>query len=185
MLTDETRLVRLTACTPASMIVAPMMPPISAWLELDGIERYHVIRFQVIAPTSAASTSTSPSVPTSSFGLMIPLAIVAATSIEMKAPAKLSTAEIPTATRGFRAPVAIEVAIAFAVSWNPLVKSNESPPTITSTRMISAPIGRGHYRRGAQNREVFVNGTGRVGGRTVIEGGGRARSRSRAFRARA
>jgi hypothetical protein len=41
---------------------------------------------------------------------------VAATLIEMKAPTKLSTAEIATATFGFSAPVAIEVAIAFAGS---------------------------------------------------------------------
>ena len=33
------------------------MPPISAWLELDGSPKYQVIRFQVIAPTSPASTT--------------------------------------------------------------------------------------------------------------------------------
>ena len=46
----------------------------------------------------------------------MPVAIVAATLIEMNAPARLPTAEIATATRGFKAPVAIEVAIALAVS---------------------------------------------------------------------
>ena len=40
-----------------------------------------------------------------------------------------------TATFGFRAPVAIEVAIALAVSWNPFVKSNENPMMTTRTRM--------------------------------------------------
>ena len=35
------------------------MPPISAWLELDGSPRNHVIRFQVIAPTSPARTMSS------------------------------------------------------------------------------------------------------------------------------
>jgi hypothetical protein len=73
-------------------------------------------RFQVIAPMSAASTSSSPSVPASTFGLTMPLAIVAATLIEMNAPAKLRIADRTTATRGFSAPVAIDVAIALAVS---------------------------------------------------------------------
>ena len=41
-----------------------------------------------------------------------------------------------TAVLGFRAPVAIDVAIALPVSWNPLVKSNASAVTINSTRMI-------------------------------------------------
>ena len=64
------------------------MPPISAWLELDGSPRYQVIRFQVIAPTRPASTTSSVIVA----GSTMPLAIVAATLIETNAPAKLSTA---------------------------------------------------------------------------------------------
>ena len=40
--------------SPAAMIAEPMRPPISAWLELDGSPRYHVTRFQVIAPTRPA-----------------------------------------------------------------------------------------------------------------------------------
>jgi hypothetical protein len=47
----------------------------------------------------------------------------------------LSAAEIRTATMGLSAPVAIDVAIAFAVSWNPFVKSNESAAAITMTRI--------------------------------------------------
>ena len=43
-----------TTDQPCAMIADPMMPPISAWLELDGNPRYHVTRFQVIAPTSPA-----------------------------------------------------------------------------------------------------------------------------------
>ncbi len=47
----------------------------------------------------------------------MPLAIVAATLIEMNAPAKLSDRRDQiTATLGFSAPVAIDVAIALAVS---------------------------------------------------------------------
>ena len=65
----------------------------------------------------------------------IPLAIVVATAIEMKAPRKLSAAEIRTATMGLSAPVAIDVAIALAVSWKPFVKSNEAAAATTITRI--------------------------------------------------
>ena len=41
---------------------------------------------------------------------------------------------------GFSAPVAIEVAIALPVSWNPLVKSKASAVAIRSTRMISSAL---------------------------------------------
>ena len=44
----------LTTSKPAAAIAEPSTPPISAWLELDGRPRYHVTRFQVIAPTSPA-----------------------------------------------------------------------------------------------------------------------------------
>ena len=47
-------------------------------------------------------------------------------------------AERPTATLGFRAPVAIDVAIALAVSWKPFVKSKASAVTMTSTRVMFA-----------------------------------------------
>src|SRR3954463_6944052 len=67
----------------------------------------------------------------------MPLATVAATVMEMKAPTKFSTAAMPTAIFGFSAPVAIVVAIAFAVSWNPLVKSKTSATATTSTTMMS------------------------------------------------
>ena len=122
-----------------------MTPPISAWLELDGIVKYQVIRFQVIAPISAASTSASPSLPASTVGSTMPLAIVAATLIEMNAPAKFRIADRITATRGFRAPVAIDVAIALAVSWKPLVKSNATAATITRMRTSSDPMRRADF----------------------------------------
>src|SRR3954447_16506847 len=70
----------------------------------------------------------------------MPLATVAATVMEMKAPTKFSTAATPTATFGFSAPVAIVVAIAFAVSWNPLVKSKTSATATTSTTMMSPAL---------------------------------------------
>ena len=61
-----------------------------------------------------------------------PLEIVFATSTERNAPTTLRTPAMRTATLGVRAPVAIDVAMAFAVSWKPLVKSNASAVTITT-----------------------------------------------------
>ena len=45
-----------------------------------------------------------------------------------------------TAVNGFRAPVAMEVAIALAVSWKPLVKSKARAVTITMAKMISVAV---------------------------------------------
>ena len=74
----------------------------------------------------------------------MPLATVAATVIEMKAPTKFSTAAMPTAIRGFSAPVAIVVAIAFAVSWKPFVKSKTSATATTRTTMMSPVLTGGN-----------------------------------------
>src|SRR6185437_12286966 len=145
-MTVVTRLRPLIACAPLATIVAPIKPPIRAWLELDGIVKYQVIRFHRIAPIRAARTRTRPALPARTCGLTIPLAIVAATLIEMNAPAKLRIAESATATLGLRAPLAIEVAIALAVSWNPLVKSNASAATTTRMR-TSMTIFRRHAGR--------------------------------------
>ena len=46
-----------TPSTPALAIIAPMRPPKSACDELDGMPKYHVVKFHTMAPTSAASTS--------------------------------------------------------------------------------------------------------------------------------
>ena len=91
----------------------------SACEEDDGRPSPHVIRFHEIAPMSAASTSTSPGVPLGA--LMMPSPTVAAIPVPMKAPTKLKNAAIRSATRGVSARVEIEVAMAFAASWNPLV----------------------------------------------------------------
>jgi hypothetical protein len=67
----------------------------------------------------------------------MPLAIVAATWIEMNAPTKFRIAASVTAVRGASARVEIEVATALAVSWKPFVKSNASAVTTTMTRVMS------------------------------------------------
>ena len=70
----------------------------------------------------------------------MPVAIVAATLSEMKAPTKLSAAAIVTAARGGIARVEIEVATTFAVSWKPFVKSKASAVITTSVSSASLSI---------------------------------------------
>ena len=97
---------------PPATKAAPTTPPMRACEELDGNPKYQVSRFQRMAPTRPANTTVSVMSPL----LTMPLAIVAATERESSAPTKLRAPASRTATRGRRAPVAIEVAIAFAVS---------------------------------------------------------------------
>ena len=74
-------------------------------------------------------------------GSTIPLATVAATLKEMNAPTKLRTAAIATAARGDSARVDTLVAIEFAVSWKPFVKSknNATATTATSVKVSQPP----------------------------------------------
>src|ERR1700754_4535812 len=81
---------------PVATRVDPITPPISAWDEDDGMPNHQVVRFQLIAPIKPPRTTTGVIAPDST----IPSATVAATESEMKAPAKLRTAAIPTATFG-------------------------------------------------------------------------------------
>src|SRR5690349_13645842 len=115
------------------------MPPISACEDDEGRPKYHVARFQAIAPHRPAKTIGS----VMSSGLTMPLAMVAATEIEMNAPTKFSVDAMSTATRGAMARVEIEVATALAVSWKPFVKSNASAVPMTIQRISSSCIGSG------------------------------------------
>src|SRR6266542_2849089 len=63
-----------------------------------------------------------------------------ATAVVTNAPARFAPDAIATAKRGESARVETEVATAFAVSWNPFVKSNPSATTTTTTRRTSPPI---------------------------------------------
>lgn len=120
---------KLIAPLPAAIQVAPIRPPNRACDEELGRPKYQVTRFHRIAPTS----------PPKMIGTVIfesstrPLEIVVATAVEMNAPTRLSTADTVTATLGLSAPVAMDVAIALAVSWKPLVKSNTNAVMITTT----------------------------------------------------
>src|SRR5215217_1641546 len=131
--TSWTRPCHSTPASPDCAIAAPTRPPISACDELDGRPSHHVIRFQAIAPISAASTVFSLARPVS----MIPLPTVFATAVVTKAPARFATAAIKTALRGESALVETEVATAFAVSWKPFVKSK---PSATATTITSRTV---------------------------------------------
>ena len=131
MMTFETTPLQITAPVPTAAIIAPSMPPMSACEDEDGTLKYQVTRFQTIAPTRPANTIGT----VTRFWSTMPFAIVAATETEMNAPAKLSTDASPTATRGGSARVAMTVAIAFAVSWKPFVKSKKR--AVATTMPIS------------------------------------------------
>ncbi len=75
--------------------------------------------FHVIAPMSPAKMSDRNSCAPASriaSSRMMPPEMVFDTSVDRKAPTRLSTAASSTAVLGFRAPVAMGVAIALAVS---------------------------------------------------------------------
>ena len=91
----------------------------SACEDDEGSPNHQVIRFQVIAPISAAKTISSPSLP--SGGSMIPAPTVLATSVESSAPTRFITAASASATRGVSALVETATAMALAASWKPLV----------------------------------------------------------------
>src|SRR3954454_5692761 len=135
-MTFSTSPLQSTAEPPWAASVAPTIPPISACDDEEGRPNHQVARFQAIAPIRPANTVSSVIVPAST----IPLAIVAATCSDRNAPTKFSVDDMATATRGDIARVETDVAIAFAVSWKPLVKSKASAVATTITRTTSSPM---------------------------------------------
>src|SRR5436190_11464559 len=93
-----------TALVPTAAMAEPTTPPINACEELDGSPKYQVTRFQAIAPISPAKTIVGVITAASTTSL----ATVAATEIEMKAPAKFSSEATAIATCGRAAPVEID-----------------------------------------------------------------------------
>src|SRR5215210_1862594 len=150
----------LTAEEPAAAKAAPTTPPIRACEDDEGSLKYQVSRFQKIAPIRPAKTT----VRVMSAGLTMPLAIVAATSSDRNAPTKLRIAAIVTATRGAMARVEIDVATAFAVSWNPLVKSNASAVATTIQRTTSFAMSRGKRRSGVLDDDALEDVRRRLAG---------------------
>ena len=125
------RPVQTAAEIPAFAMPAPTSPPISA-CELDeGIPSAQVIRFQTMAPTSAAKIT----VASTTLGSMMPVPIVLATwSPNNRKAMKLKKAAQSTAYCGRSTRVDTIVAIELAASCNPLRKSNSSATAIRKTR---------------------------------------------------
>ena len=126
----------LIAEVPAATQVAPINPPNRAWEDDDGSPTSQVTRFHRMAPTNPAKITVVVIFASSTR----PLEMVNATCTDSNAPTRFSTPDSRTATLGDSAPVAIEVATAFAVSWNPLVKSNSKAVTTTSTTSASTVL---------------------------------------------
>src|SRR3954471_13802584 len=102
----------MIASAPLAANADPVRPPMRAWDELEGSPKYHVARFQAMAPINPANTISG----VTRSGCTTSLATVAATSSEMKAPTKLRIDAYVTAIRGGIARVEIDVATTFAVS---------------------------------------------------------------------
>src|SRR5919201_1285395 len=131
---------------PAPAAAAPAKPPTMAWVELLGRPKYQVIRFQVMAPSNAARRSTSPGRPETSLAMVLETFAWKKATVTI-APARLSTAATRTAWRGLRARVEIDVAIAFAVSWKPLVKSKPTAASRTTTSSRSGILDRDRFEQ--------------------------------------
>jgi len=113
-------------------------PPISACEELEGRPYAHVMRFQAIAPNNAERMTVGSTIDWS----IIPLWTVFATAVPTtNAAEKLKKAAQLTAAKGFRTRVPTIVAIEFAVSWKPFVKSNASATTIVMTSSVTSTTG--------------------------------------------
>jgi hypothetical protein len=110
---------------------APIRPPTSAWLLLDGMPSHQVRTFQQIAPASAPNTTSGSIMP----GLTTPLLIVAATWRPKTVNAmKLKNEAQSTAVNGRNTLVATTVAMELALSCRPLRKSNNRAVPISPTR---------------------------------------------------
>src|SRR6185312_10425475 len=95
----------------------------SACDELDGRPKYHVMMFHAIAPRSAPRITFGSTMET----WIMPCPIVRATAVPtVNAAAKLKHAAQSTAGNGLSTRVPTTVAIEFAESWKPLLKSNRN-----------------------------------------------------------
>src|SRR5579884_3522059 len=78
-------------------------------------------------------------------GATMPLPMVVATAVPVSAPMMLRIPAINTAVPGFSTRVATEVAMAFAVSWKPLMKSKMRPMMMIKISRKSAGLGILHH----------------------------------------
>src|SRR6267142_1273550 len=108
--------------------------------EDEGSPAYQVMRFQAIAPSRPANTTVASTTARSTR----PLPIVFATAVpNTKNATKLKTPAHTTAAVGERTRVETTVAMEFAASWKPLMKSKASATTtIARTNQTEAVIRR-------------------------------------------
>jgi hypothetical protein len=127
----------LTEPVPAAATPAPIRAPTRAWLLDVGRARYQVIKSQIIAPTRVAKIRFT----VITWLSMIPFPIVVAMAVPKKSgPTRLKKAAIVTAFSGESTFVATTVAMAFAESWNPFMKSKNSPIIIVNMTKFSRKI---------------------------------------------
>src|SRR5580698_7444387 len=125
------RPLQTAADKPALAMPPPTSPPISACELLEGMPSPQVIRFQTIAPISAAKITCA----SITLGSMIPVPMVWATlSPNTPKATKLKNAAHSTAYCGRSTRVETMVAIELAASCNPLRKSNSSATAINPIR---------------------------------------------------
>src|SRR5919199_58898 len=143
----------------------PISAPISACEELEGRPARQVMRFQMMAPNSTATSIESATPPAGATRLPIVFATSAwSNCVVTTAPTRLRKAEKMTATRGGNARVPTVVPMAFAVSWKPLVKSKKSATAMVRTRRsvcASGILDRDALQRRIPVAEEFGDGAAR------------------------
>src|SRR5207245_1165186 len=110
--------------------------------ELVGRPEYQVIKSQTIAPTRPANITAN----VTTWMSIMPEPTVLATAVpNVNAATKLKKAAQMTALPGERTRVETTVAIEFAASWKPLIKSKVSATAMrpmTASRLVSIPLRR-------------------------------------------
>src|SRR3954468_9440804 len=120
---------------PACASAAPINPPINVCEELDGIPNHHVSKFHAMAATSPAQmTCRLMKCSSTDFEIVFPILNSPIIYFETKKAAKLKSAAQSTAWKGVSTLVETMVAIEFAASWKPLMKSKISASTMITTR---------------------------------------------------
>ena len=133
--TGEYTIPNTVNCRPGAMMTsspctdnaAPITLKISAWLEEVGNAATKVMRSQMIAPMSAATTRSWVTMLLST----MPLPTVFATASPESAPTRFSAPAMRIAWIGVSTRVATTVAMAFAASWKPLTNSKVMPRRTT------------------------------------------------------
>src|SRR5688572_7990603 len=111
-----------------------------AWDELDGSASHHVNRFHKIAPISPAST-THTNAGSAALTLTRLETVLATPWWNTNSARKLKDAAQITARMGVRSRVDTIVAIEFAASWKPLIRSKIRATAMVTTTTVVTLIG--------------------------------------------